>query len=138
MRQFRTTYGNSLLKSVLKLWFEKQGKHDTIWQACHDFLWQWACFSGCSIVTRFWKNVTRFSTWWVRFQDKVGRTLGRTHQPCHDLAKRDTILTVSVYYLSVSSHFWRKGERTSREENLGNQRRYWGSLIRVLLDWETL
>ena len=52
-------------------------------------------------MTRFWENVTQFSACWTRFEDKVGRTLGRTHQPCHDLANRDTILTVSVYYLSV-------------------------------------
>jgi len=75
-------------------------------------------------VTRFWENVTRFSACWTRFEGKVGRTLGRTHQPCHDLAKCDTILTVSVYYLSVSAHFFEGGrERASREENLGNQRR---------------
>jgi len=46
-------------------------------------------------VTRFWKNVTQFSACCTRFEDKVGRTLGRTHQPCHDLPNRDTILTVS-------------------------------------------
>jgi len=28
-----------MLKSALKLCFEKQGKRDTIWQACHDFPW---------------------------------------------------------------------------------------------------
>jgi len=68
-------------------------------------------------VTRFWENVTRFSACWARFEDKVGRTLGRTHQPCHDLAKRDTILTVSVYYLSVSAHFLKgKRERFKREK----------------------
>jgi len=36
--------------------------------------------------------------------DKVGRTLGCTHQPFHDLEKRDTILTVAGYYISVSLH----------------------------------
>jgi len=46
--------------------------------------------------------VTRFSACWARCEDKVGRTLGRTHQPCHDLAKRDTILTVADCYISVS------------------------------------
>jgi len=56
-------------------------------------------------MTRFWEIVTRFSTCWARFEDKVGRTLGRTHQLCHDLANRDTILTVFVYYLSVPAHF---------------------------------
>ena len=46
--------------------------------------------------------MTRFSACWARFQDKVGRTLSRTHQPCHDLAKRDTILTAADCYISVS------------------------------------
>jgi len=65
-------------------------------------------------VTRFWKNVSRFSACWASFQDKVGRTLGRTHQTCHDLAKHDTILTVFVYYLSVSALF-EGGERALQE-----------------------
>jgi hypothetical protein len=64
-----------------------------------------ACFAGCPIVTRFRENVTRFSACWASFEDKVGRTLGRTHQTCHDLGKRDTILTVAEDYLSVSAHF---------------------------------
>jgi len=34
-------------------------------------------FSKCPIVTRF-------SACWASFQDKVGRTLGRTHQTRHD------------------------------------------------------
>jgi len=55
-------------------------------------------------VTRFWENVTHFSACWTRFKDKVGRT----HQLCHDLANRDAILTVSVYYLSVSLQFLRE------------------------------
>ena len=46
-----------------------------------------------------------FSACWESFQDKVGRTLDRTHQSCHDLAKRDTILTVVEYYLSVLVQF---------------------------------
>ena len=53
-------------------------------------------------MSRFWKNMTQFSTCWARFQDKVGRTLGRTHQPCHDLTKRDTTLTAEDCYVSVS------------------------------------
>jgi len=56
-------------------------------------------------VTRFWENVSRFSACWASFQDKVGCNLGRTHQPCHDFGNRDMILTVFVYYLSVSAHF---------------------------------
>jgi len=55
-------------------------------------------------VTRFRENVTHFSACWTRFKDKVGRT----HQLCHDLANRDAILTVSVYYLSVSLQFLRE------------------------------
>ena len=80
----------------------KKQNRDTIWQACHDFGRQWACFAGCPIVTRFWENVTRFLVCWARFQDKVGRTLGRMHQMCHDLAKRGTILTAEDCYISVS------------------------------------
>jgi len=53
-------------------------------------------------MTRYWENVSRFSTCWARFQNKVGHTLGRTHQPCHDLANRDTILTDEDCYISVS------------------------------------
>jgi len=61
-------------------------------------------FSGCSIVSQFWENVTRFSTCWARFQDKVGRTLRRTHQSCHDLDKHGTILSAEDCYISVSLH----------------------------------
>ena len=93
----------------------KTWNRDTICEACHDFAMPRTCFSGCPIVTRFWENVTRFSTCWERFQDKVDCTLGRTHQTCHDLAKRDTILTVSVYYLSVSAHFLKVQERELQE-----------------------
>jgi len=49
--------------------------------------------------------VTRFSACWARFQDKVGRM----YQPCHDLANRDTILTVEDCYISVSLHILKKG-----------------------------
>ena len=66
-------------------------------------------------MIQFWENVTRFSTCWERFQDKIGRTLDRTHQTCHDLAKRDTILTVSVHYLNVSFQFLKVGERELQE-----------------------
>jgi hypothetical protein len=52
-------------------------------------------------VTRFWENVTRFSACWARFQDKVGRTLGRTYQSWHDLDKRDTILTDLKHVISI-------------------------------------
>jgi len=66
-----------------------------------------ACFFGCSIVTRFWENVSRFSACWARLQDKVSRTLNRTHQTCHDLAKRDTILTAEDCYIRHSlAIFW--------------------------------
>lgn len=41
-------------------------------------------------MTRFRENVTQFLACWTCFEDKVGRTLGHTHQPCHDLANRDT------------------------------------------------
>jgi len=74
-----------------------------------------ACFSECPIVTRFWGNVTRFSTCLARFQDKVGRTVGRTHQPCHDLAKRDTILTAEDCYISVSLQILNGGSRELEE-----------------------
>jgi hypothetical protein len=66
-------------------------------------------------VTRSWENVTRFSACWARFEEKVGRTLGRTHQPCHTLAKRDTILTVAGYYLSVSLQILKVEERELQE-----------------------
>jgi len=46
--------------------------------------------------------VTRFSTCLAHFQDKVGRTVGRAYQPCHDLANRDTFLTAEDCYISVS------------------------------------
>ena len=84
-----------------KLCFGKVHNRDTIWQACHDFGSAESMFSGCSIVTRFWENVTRFSACWASFQDKVGRTLGRTHQTCHDLGNRDTILTDLKHVLSI-------------------------------------
>jgi len=74
---------------------EKVPNRDTIWMACHDFAMPWACFEGCPIMTWFRENVTRFSACWAHFEDKVGRTLGRTYQLCHDLAKRDTILSGS-------------------------------------------
>ncbi|RHN44262.1 hypothetical protein MtrunA17_Chr7g0217491 [Medicago truncatula] len=57
-----------------------------------------SCFAGCPIVTRF-------SACWASFQDKIGRTLGRTHQTCHDLGKRDTILTAEDCYISVLCRF---------------------------------
>jgi len=79
----------------------KTWNRDTICEACHDFAMPRACFAGCPIVTRFWKNMTRFSAWWARFQDKVGRT----HQTCHAFGNRDTILSAAEYYLSVSAHF---------------------------------
>jgi len=63
--------------------------------------------------------VTRFSACWVRIQDKVGCNLGRTHQPCHDLAKRDTIWSAEDCYISVSLQILRELE----ERNLGLQRR---------------
>jgi len=80
----------------------KTWNRDTICEACHDFAMPKACFAGCPIITRFWENVTPFLACWSRFQDKVGRTLGRTHQPCHDLEKYDTILTAEDCYISVS------------------------------------
>jgi len=64
--------------------------------------------------------VTRFSACWTRFQDKVGRTLGRTHQSCHDLATRDTILTVEDCYISVSLQILKE---SLKREKLGLQRR---------------
>jgi hypothetical protein len=66
-------------------------------------------------VTRFLENATRFSACWARFEDKVGRTLGRTHQPCQDLAKRDTVLIVAGYYLSVSLQILKVEERELQE-----------------------
>jgi len=71
-------------------------------------------------VTRFWENVSRFSACWARVQDKVGCTLGRTHQTCHDLAKRDTILTVENCYISVSVQILKE---SLKREKLGLQRR---------------
>jgi len=62
----------------------KTWNRDTICEACHNFAMPRACFAGCPIVTRFWENLTRFLACWACFQDKVGRTLGRTHQSCHD------------------------------------------------------
>jgi len=97
-----------MLQYDSKMEFGKEKNRDTICEAFHNFGRQWACFAGCPIVTWFWENVTRFLACWAHFEDKVGRTLGRTHLPCHDLVKRDTILTVSVYYLSVSAHFLKK------------------------------
>ena len=75
-------------------------------------------------MTRFWENVTRFSACWASFEDKVGRTLGRTHQTCHDLGKRDTILTVAEYYLSVSLQILKESLKreklgTAKEGTLG-------------------
>ena len=75
---------------------KKQRNRDTISSTCHNFSSAESMFFGCSIVSRFWENVTRFSACWERFQDKVGLTLGRMHLSCHDLAKCDTILTVEV------------------------------------------
>ena len=60
--------------------------------------------------------MTRFSTCWARFQDKVGRTLGRMHQPCHNLAKRGTILTAEDCYISVSLQILKGGERERERE----------------------
>ena len=37
------------------------------------------------------------------------------HQTCHDLAKRDTILTVAGYYLSVSLQILKYGSRELEE-----------------------
>jgi len=61
----------------------------------------------CPIVT--------LSACWESFQDKVGRTLDRTHQPCHDLAKRGTILTTKDYYISVSLQILKVRERETWE-----------------------
>jgi len=67
--------------------YEEVQNCDTIWQAVSMvFFWR-------QIVTRFWAIVTRFLACLTRFQDKVHRTLSRTHHPCHDLANRDTVLT---------------------------------------------
>jgi len=66
------------------------------------------------------KKRTRFLTCLARFQDKVGRTLGRTHQPCHDLANRDSILTVEDCYISVSLQILKE---SFEREKLGLQRR---------------
>jgi len=76
-------------------------------QSWHDFGITWHIFLAC----------------WTRFEDKVGRTLGRTHQPWHDLANRDTFLSVSVYYLSVSLQILsRVFERETWEYKGGNFR----------------
>jgi len=100
---------------AVQIVFWEVHNRDTIWQACHDFGRQWACFAGCSIVTQFWENMTRFSACWARFQDKVGRT----HQTCHDLAKRGTILTAKDCYISVSVHIM-KG--SLKREKLGKSK----------------
>jgi hypothetical protein len=92
----------------------KTWNRDTICEAYHNFAMPRACFAGCPIVTQFWENVTRFSACWERFQDKVGRTLGRTYQPCQDLANRDTFLTVEDCYISVSLQILK--ERFKRRE----------------------
>jgi len=76
----------------------KNHNRDMICEACHDFRGREHGFAGCPIVTRFWENVTRFSVCWVCFQDKVGRTLGRTQQPCHDLANRVTIWQIVTQF----------------------------------------
>jgi len=81
---------------------KEQINRDTISSMCHDFGYAQSMFCWCIIVARFWKNMTRFSACWVRFQDKVGHTLGRTYQTCQDLDKRDTILFVVDCYISVS------------------------------------
>ena len=97
---FRVKVENVVL--WLKNWrFGKVKKRDTIWQPCHDFWGPNACLSWRENVTRFWENVTRFSACWARFQDKVGRTLGRTYQSWHDLDKRDTILTDLKHVISI-------------------------------------
>ena len=75
-------------------------------------------------MSRFWENVTRFSACWTCFQDKVGRTLGRTHQPCNDLAKCGTILTAEDCYISVSVQILRESFKRgklakSKEVTLG-------------------
>jgi len=99
---------------------KKQRNRDTISSTCHNFGSAESMFSRCSIVSRFWENVTRFSACWARFLDKLGRTLGRTHQLCHDLAKCDTILTVEDCYISVSLQSLK--ESLKREKH-GLQRR---------------
>ena len=100
--------------------FEKQRNRDTISSTCHDFGYAESMFCWCIIVARFWENVTRFSACWARFQDKVGRTLGRTYQTCHDLDKRDTILTAEDCYISVSLQILKE---SLKREKLGLQRR---------------
>ena len=60
--------------------------------------------------------MSRFSACWASFQDKVGCTLGRTHQPCHDLAKRGTILTAEDCYISVSLQILTVRERERERE----------------------
>jgi len=80
---------------------KKQRNRDTISSTCHNFSSAESMFFGCSIVSRFWENVTRFSACWERFQDKVGRTLGRMHQSCHDFAKEVT-LGLSVFVVRFS------------------------------------
>ena len=63
---------------------------------------------------------SRFSACWARFQDKVGRTLGRMHQPCHDLEKHDKFFTAEDWYISVSVQFLKE---SWKREKLGLQRR---------------
>ena len=78
-------------------------------------------------MTRFWEIMTRFSTCWARFEDKIGRTLGRTFESRRDSSFRDTILTVFVYYLfkcfssflKVRENFKRGKLGKSKEVTLG-------------------
>jgi len=125
-----------LLKIALKLSFgeTEKSRHDFIIMS--RFSRQWAWFSRCSIVARFWEIVTRFSACWTRFENKVGRTLGRTHQSWHDLDNRDTILPVADWYISFSLHFWRCGFEGENLEYKGGNFRVECLCREVLLYWK--